>query len=151
METSVIATNKRAGIKYELFEKLETGIELKGTEVKSLRLHHADLKDSFARVEKSEVILYQFQISPYEKGSYNNVEPCRPRRLLLHRREISRLSGKMAQRGFTLIPLSVYFNSRGKVKVQLAVGKGRRVHDQREKIKKREMEQQLRKAVSLRR
>ncbi|MFH2145455.1 MAG: SsrA-binding protein SmpB [Candidatus Omnitrophota bacterium] len=150
MKNKVIASNKRATVKYDILEKLEAGIELKGTEVKSLRLNKVDLKDSFARVNNGEVYLNDLYISPYDKGSYANVEPRRARKLLLHKREINKLVGKINQKGYTLIALSLYFNERGKAKVELALVKGRRLYDQRERIKKKEVERQLRKAKSFR-
>ncbi|MBU0635026.1 MAG: SsrA-binding protein SmpB [Candidatus Omnitrophica bacterium] len=150
MKNKVIASNKRATVKYDILEKLEAGIELKGTEVKSLRLNKVDLKDSFARVNNGEVYLNDLYISPYDKGSYANVEPRRARKLLLHKREINKLVGKINQKGYTLIALSLYFNERGRAKVELALVKGRRLYDQRERIKKKEVERQLRKAKSFR-
>jgi len=150
-EHKIIASNKKAAHEYDIIEKLEAGVELKGTEVKSLRLNKVDLKDSFARIEKGEVILYNLYISPYDKGSYNNADPRRVRRLLLHKKEIIKLIGKISQKGFTLIATTLYFNDKGRVKIELALAKGRKLYDQREKVKKKETERQLRKAVSFRR
>ncbi|MFH2138332.1 MAG: SsrA-binding protein SmpB [Candidatus Omnitrophota bacterium] len=151
MENRVIATNKAAFHRYDIIEKIEAGLELKGVEVKSLRGHKADLKDSYARVEKGEVFLYSLYISPYDKGSYANVEPRRTRKLLLHKNQIDKLLGKVHQKGLTIVPLSMYFNAKGIAKVELAVAKGRRLYDQREKIKKKEVDVQMRKAQSFRR
>ncbi|MBI4844917.1 MAG: SsrA-binding protein SmpB [Candidatus Omnitrophica bacterium] len=144
-----IATNKRAFHEYDIIEKIEAGIELRGTEVKSLRENKLDLKDSFARVERGEVFLYNLYISPYEKTSYDNTDPRRVRKLLLHKKEITKLIGKTAQKGFTLIALSVYFNEKEKVKIELALAKGRKLYDQREKIKNKEENRRIRKIVKI--
>jgi SsrA-binding protein len=149
MENKVIATNKKAAHEYDIIEKIEAGIELKGTEVKSLRLNKVDLKDSFARVDRGEAFLHNLYISPYDKASYGNADPRRVRRLLLHKVQIDKLFGKVAQKGFTLIALSLYFNNKGHVKVELALAKGRRLYDQREKIKEKETERSLRKVTKL--
>ncbi len=148
MENKVVATKRGATFRYDIIEKLEVGLALKGTEVKSLRQHKADLRDSFARIFRGEVFLYNLHITPYDKGSYDNVDPRRVRKLLLHKREINKLVGKVSQRGLALIPLSLYFNKSGKAKIELAVAKGRRLYDQRRKIKKKEMDRQLRKVKS---
>jgi len=150
MKNRVVATNKRAAFRYEIIEKIEAGLELKGAEVKSLRLNKLDLKDSFARIDRNEVFLHNLYISPYDKASYDNADPKRVRKLLLHRNQINKLIGKISQKGYTLITLSLYFNDKGKAKVELALAKGRRLYDQRQKIKKKETERQLRKARSFR-
>jgi len=150
MKNRVVATNKRAAFRYEIIEKIEAGLELKGVEVKSLRLNKLDLKDSFARIDGNEVFLHNLHISHYSKASYDNVDPQRVRKLLLHRNQINKLIGKMNQKGYTLIALSLYFNNKGKAKVELALAKGRRLYDQRQKIKKKETERQLRKVKSFR-
>ncbi|MFA4842573.1 MAG: SsrA-binding protein SmpB [Candidatus Omnitrophota bacterium] len=136
--TKIIATNRKAHRDYEVLEALEAGIELKGSEVKSLREAKATLNDSFARLEKGEVILYNVHISPYVEASYLNVEPTRPRKLLLHKKQIARLMGQVGQRGCTLVPLKIYFNDRGFAKVELALCKGKRLYDKRQDIKRRE-------------
>lgn len=150
MENKRIASNKRAAHRYEILEKMEAGIELKGTEVKSLRSNKVDLKDSFARIQNEEVFLHNLHISPYDKGSYANVEPMRVRKLLLHKRQISKLLGKIKQKGYSLIALSLYFNSKGKAKVELGLAKGRKLYDQREKIAKKETEMRIKKITSFR-
>ncbi|MFH1459326.1 MAG: SsrA-binding protein SmpB [Candidatus Omnitrophota bacterium] len=150
MEKKTIATNKKALYQYDIAEKIEAGIELCGTEVKSLRQNKLDLKDSFARINNGEVFLHNLYISPYDKGSYNNVDPRRIRKLLLHKAQISKLIGKINQKGFTLIAISLYFNDKGKAKVNLALAKGRKLYDQRDKIKDKETEQRLRKISSIR-
>lgn len=149
--TNLIASNKKAFRDYEILERMECGIELKGSEVKALRAKKAGLDDSFARLEKNEVILYNSHISPYEQASYLNVEPTRPRRLLLHKGQINKLSAKIAQRGFTLVPLQLYFNSRGFAKVELALCKGKRLYDRREDIKRRESDLEMRRVMKAKR
>lgn len=151
MENKRIASNKRAAHKYEILDKIEAGIELKGTEVKSLRSNKVDLKDSFAKIQNEEVFLHNLHISPYDKGSYANVEPTRVRKLLLNKREIRKMLGKIKQKGYSLIALSLYFNSKGKAKVELGLARGRKLYDQREKIAKKETEQRMRKLESFRR
>jgi len=145
-----IATNRKAHRDYTILEVLECGIELKGSEVKSLRLGKMNMEDSFARIENNEVILYNIHISPYLEASYLNVEPTRPRRLLLRRNQISKLSGQVAQRGFTLVPLKAYFNDRGFVKIELALCKGKKIYDRREDMKRRETNLEMRRAMKSR-
>ncbi|MGB9885838.1 MAG: SsrA-binding protein SmpB [Moorellales bacterium] len=147
----VVAENRRARHEYFVEETLEAGIALTGTEVKSLRLGRASLQDSFARVENGEVLLYNMHISPYDKGNRFNHDPKRVRRLLLHKAEIRRLIGKTRQRGYTLIPLKLYFNSRGLAKVELALAKGKKLHDRREDIARREAERQIQQSLRRRR
>lgn len=146
-----IATNKQAYRDYIVLDTLESGIELKGSEVKSLRGNKISLKDSFARIEGKEVILYNTHISPYEQASYLNVEPTRPRRLLLHRSQIRKLYSEVSQKGLTLVPLKVYFNPRGFAKVELALCKGKKSYDKREDIKRREIDLKIRRTLRNRR
>jgi SsrA-binding protein len=146
-----IATNHKAYSDYEVLDTLEAGIELRGSEVKSLREAKANLNDSFARIENNQVILYNVHISPYEQASYLNVEPTRPRKLLLHKKQIARLTGQVAQRGFTLVPLKMYFSDRGFAKLELALCKGKRLYDRREDIKRREADRQIRRVMKARR
>ncbi len=140
-------TNKKARFNYEILERLEVGIALMGTEVKSLRAGNASLDEAFARVDRGEVFLYGFHIKPYEKGGHSNHEPLRPRKLLLHRREIHRLVAKVTQKGLTLVPLQVYFNKRGLAKVELALVKGKTHRDKRQDIKKRDHERDMARAM----
>jgi SsrA-binding protein len=147
----IIATNRKAGRDYEILDTFEAGIELKGSEVKSARAGSVNLNDSFARVEGSEVILYNTHISPYEEASYLNVEPARPRRLLLHRNQIKKITGQLTQRGLTLIPLKAYFNERGFAKIELALCKGKKLYDKREDIKRRELDLEMRRVLKSRR
>ncbi len=141
MKTKTIVRNKKAWHNYEILEKVEAGIQLLGSEVKSLREGRSSLSDSFARIDRGEVILYNMHISPYSHSS-SREEPTRSRKLLLHRREIESLVGKVSK-GLALIPLSLYFK-RGKVKVELALAKGKKEFDKREAIKKREAEREMR-------
>ena len=136
--SKIIASNHKAYRDYEIIETVECGIELKGSEVKSIRQGKVNLNDSFARPEENAVILYNTHISPYLEASYLNVEPTRERKLLLHKKQIAKLSGKLTQRGLTLVPLKVYFNPRGFVKLELGVGRGKKLYDKREDIKRRE-------------
>jgi len=149
--SALIASNKKAHRDYAILETLECGIELKGSEVKSLRMGRMNLDDSFALIEKNEVILYNIHISPYEQASYLNVEPKRPRRLLLRRNQIRKLAGQIAQRGFTLVPLRAYFNERGFAKIELALAKGKKLYDRRQDMKRREADMEMRRAMKARR
>ena len=147
----LVASNKKAYRDYEILEKIEAGIELKGSEVKSIRRGNVNLKDSFARIENLQVILYNTHISPYEEASYLNVDPYRLRKLLLHKNQINRLWQKVAQRGVSLIPLKIYFNDKGLVKIELALCRGRKLYDRREAIKRKEEELRLRKVIKIKR
>lgn len=142
-----IANNKKARHEYFIEDTYEAGIELSGTEVKSIRKGSVNLKDSYAVVDKGEVFVHNMHISPYEQGNIFNKDPMRTRRLLLHKYEINKLIGYVQQKGYTLIPLSIYLKG-SLVKVQLAVAKGKELHDKRhaiaERDAKREMERQFR-------
>ncbi len=145
-EFKTIITNRKALRNYSILEKIEAGIALKGTEVKSLRLGKGNLGDSFAKVEDMEVFLYNFHISPYEAGNIHNHEPLRPRKLLLHKQQIRRLWGQTSVRGFSLIPLRLYFKN-GKVKVELGLAKGKKLYDRREDIKRKEADAEAERAM----
>ncbi len=138
-----IANNRAAYHEYFVEDKFEAGIELFGTEVKSLRNGRVNLKDSFCRIDDGELIIYGMHISPYEKGNIFNRDPYRPRKLLMHRREIDRLFGAVGQKGYSLIPLALYFKGRW-VKVEIGLCKGKKLYDKRaveaEKTAKREIE-----------
>lgn len=149
--TKIAATNRKAHRDYVVLETFESGIELKGSEVKSLRDGKLNLDDSFARIESGEVLVYNMHISPYEQASYLNVEPVRPRRLLLHRNQIRKITSRLTQKGFTLVPLKVYFNERGFAKVELALCKGKKLYDRREDIRRREQELAMRRILKNRR
>lgn len=141
-----IATNRKARYDYTILETFEAGIVLQGTEVKSLRNGKANLKDSFARADRGEVVLYNLHISPYDQGNRFNHDPLRPRKLLLHRAEIRRLAGKVAERGLTLIPLRLYFKQ-GVAKVELALAKGKKLYDRREAIAERDARREIDRAL----
>jgi SsrA-binding protein len=136
--------NRKARFEYEILDTWEAGIELKGTEVKSIRQGKASLDDSFAIIHRGEVYLENMQITPYELGTVDNHDPKRSRKLLMHREEIEKLRLKVSDKGLTLIPLKLYFNSKGKAKIELALAKGKKLHDKRESIKKRDVERELR-------
>ncbi len=146
-QIKMVTDNRRARHDYFIEETFETGIALTGTEVKSLRNGRANIKDSYARVENGELILHDMHISPYEQGNRFNHEPRRPRRLLMHRYEIQRLYGKVREKGLTLIPLKVYFNERGRAKVELALVKGKHLYDKREDIAARDAQREIARAL----
>ena len=134
----VVAENRRARFDYFVDERVEAGIALVGTEVKSLRHGEGSIAESYATVEGEEVWLINSHIPEYSHGNRQNHEPKRPRKLLLKGREISKLYGAVARQGLTLVPLSIYFNSRGRAKVELALARGKKVHDKRETVKERD-------------
>ena len=133
----LVANNKKAWHDYFIEDKYEAGIELQGTEVKSIRMGHCSIKEAFIRVECGEVFIYGMHVSPYEKGNMFNKDPLRVRKLLLHRSEIRKLVGKMAQKGYTLVPLQVYFKG-SHIKVEIALAKGKKLYDKREDIAKKD-------------
>ncbi|MFA5180219.1 MAG: SsrA-binding protein SmpB [Syntrophales bacterium] len=143
----IIAQNKTARLHYFIDETYEAGIVLVGTEVKSLREGRANLKDSYAMVREGEVFLHELHISPYTFGNRYNHDPLRVRKLLLHNREIKRLYGKSRERGLSLVPLKLYFK-RGKVKVEIGVGHGKKLYDKREELKKRDDRRDMARAMS---
>lgn len=145
MSEKVITVNRKARHEYHIIESFETGIELTGTEVKSLRAGKANIQDSYARVENSELLLYNMHISPYEQGNQFNHDPKRPRRLLMHRHEIMRLLGKVREKGYSLIPLKMYFKN-GWAKVELALGKGKKLYDKREDMAERDAKRDMERA-----
>jgi SsrA-binding protein len=138
----VIATNRKARHEYSILETFEAGIALKGAEVKSLRQGRASLQESYAALKNGEVWLLDMHISPYEQAADDSYEPTRKRKLLLHKKEIRRLVGKLAEKGLTLIPLRAYFKH-GIAKVELALAKGKRAYDKREAIRRRDMQREL--------
>lgn len=137
-EERTVATNRQARHEYFLLETLEAGIVLTGTEIKSVRAGRVNLKDSFAKVEGTEVFLHNLHISPYEYGNRENHDPLRTRKLLLHRAEILRLIGKTREKGLTLVPLRLYLDVHGRAKVELALAKGKHAWDKREAIAEQE-------------
>jgi SsrA-binding protein len=142
-----VINNRKARHDYQIIETMEAGISLQGSEVKSLRLGKANLRDGYARVDKGEVFLYNVHISPYDKASYYNHEAKRPRKLLLHKREINRLMGTVREKGFTLVPLKIYFTRRGLAKVELALARGKQKYDKREAIARRDAQREMARAV----
>ncbi len=145
--SDAIATNKKAYHNYFLTDKWECGIELKGAEVKSIRAGDVNFADAYVGVEKSEVWLYHLHIAPYLQASYLNTDPDRKRKLLMNHKEINRVSGLLTQRGGTIIPTRIYINKRGLVKVEIALGQGKKLYDKRDDIKRRESDRQMARAV----
>src|SRR5918999_3421060 len=142
-----VATNRQAGFRYHLLERLEAGIVLQGSEVKSLREGTVQLKDAYAEVRDGEVWLRNMHIAPYKPAARENHDPERPRKLLLHRSEIERLIGKTAERGLTLVPTCVYFSG-PRAKIELAVAQGKDLYDKRRSIKDRETKREIERAMS---
>lgn len=138
----IIAENRKARHDYFIEDSMEAGMVLQGTEVKSLRQGRANLKDAYAKIKKGEAWVHQMHISPYPFAYYDNHDPLRVRKLLLHRHEIKKLTGKLTERGYALIPLRLYFRE-GKVKVLLGLAKGKRKHDKRETIRRRDEKRDL--------
>lgn len=145
-----ITRNRRATHDYDVTDTLECGIVLVGTEVKSLRAGHANLEDAFARVEDGELWLHGAEIPEYSHGNRLNHLPKRARKLLLHRREIAKFAGKASEKGFTLVPLRMYFRA-GKAKVEVGVGRGKQSHDKRETVKAKEAKREMDRALSTKR
>lgn len=142
----VVARNRKARHEYDILETFEAGMALKGPEVKSLRAGQVSFQDAFARIEGGEAWLYSLHISPYEQANRANVDPLRPRRLLLHKHEIRKLVGQVEEKGLTLIPLDIYF-TRGYAKTTLAVARGRKLHDKRDALKKKQQDREARRAM----
>lgn len=145
----VVARNRKARHEYEILETFEAGMVLKGPEVKSLRDGKASFQDAFARVEGGEMWLHSLHISPYEQANRFNVDPLRVRKLLLNRHEIRRLVGKVEEKGLTLVPLEIYF-SRGNAKIQLALARGKKLHDKRDALKQRQLDREARRGEAAR-
>jgi SsrA-binding protein len=138
----LIVSNRKARYEYHVLDTWETGIVLQGTEVKALREGKANLQDAFARVDNGEVWLFNVHISPYEQGNRFNHDPLRPRKLLLHRNEIRRMIGSVQEKGLTLVPLDLHFSG-GRAKVNLALVRGKQLHDKREAIKERDQKREV--------
>jgi SsrA-binding protein len=138
----IITENRKARHLYFIEDHYEAGLSLLGTEVKSLRMGRANLKDSYAKIKNGEVFVYQMHISTYPFAYYNNHEPLRPRKLLLHKYEINKLYGKVNEKGYALVPLRLYFKG-GRIKMTLALAKGKRNHDKRETIRRRDQKREL--------
>jgi SsrA-binding protein len=140
--------NKRATFEYFVLEKFEAGIALRGTEVKSIREGSVNLAESYAKVQGGELYLVNCHIPEYKAGSWSNHDPMRPRKLLLHRRELDRLAGKIELKGLTIVPLRLYFNARGYAKVEIGVCKGKKLHDKRADLKRREADREIRRQMA---
>ena len=145
----LVANNKKAYFDYFIDEKYEAGLALHGTEVKSLRMGKCSIKESFIRIEKGEVFVYGMHVSPYEKGNIFNKDPLRVKKLLMHRYEINKLAGKVAEKGYTLVPLQVYFKE-GKAKIEIGLARGKKLYDKRESIAKNDQRREMEKEFKAR-
>ncbi len=145
----LIANNKKAYHDYFILEKYEAGIALNGTEVKSLRMGKCSIKEAYVRIENGEVYIYGMHISPYEKGNIFNRDPLRTRKLLLHRSEINKLTGKIKEKGMTIMPLRVYFKG-SLVKVEIGLARGKKIYDKRQDIAKKDQEREARRDFKVR-
>jgi SsrA-binding protein len=146
----LIADNRKAGFDYEFLETFEAGVALLGTEVKAIREGRVNLRDSYAKIEDGEVFLHNVHISPYSHRGYADHEPLRKRKLLLHKQEIRKLIGRTVERGMTLVPTKMYYKN-GRVKVAVSLAKGKKTHDKRETIRRREADRETRAAIKERR
>lgn len=144
----LVANNKKAYHDYFIEEKYEAGLALHGTEVKSLRMGKCSIKEAYVRIENGETFVYGMNISPYEKGNIFNKDPLRPRKLLLHKVEIRKLAGRMAEQGYTIVPLQVYFKD-GRAKLELGLAKGKKIYDKREAIAKKDQRREYERAFKI--
>ena len=149
-QRKMIANNKKARHDYFIEETYEAGIVLTGTEIKSARLGKVSIKESYARIEKEEMMIYGMNISPYEQGNRFNVDPLRPRKLLLHKREIRKLIGATKPKGLTLVPLTMYINEAGLAKLEIALARGKKNYDKRDAIAKRDASRNMERAMKQR-
>ncbi len=149
-QKKMVANNKKARHDYFIEEVYEAGIVLTGTEIKSVRAGKVSIKESYAKVEKGEMIVYGMNISPYEQGNRFNVDPLRPRKLLLHRQEIRKLIGYTTQKGLTLVPLNMYINEDGRAKMELAVARGKKNYDKRDDMAKKDAARKMDQAMKQR-
>lgn len=145
----LVANNKKAYHDYFVDEKIEAGLVLHGTEVKSLRMGKCSIKESFIRIENGEMFVYGMHISPYEKGNIFNKDPLRTKKLLLHKSEINKLTGKIKEKGFTIVPLQVYFKD-GKAKMEIGLCRGKKLYDKRQDIAKKDMKREAEKEFKIR-
>ncbi len=148
-EIKLIAKNPTARHNYEIIDTIEAGIVLTGTEIKSVRSGKVNLKDSYATIDKDECYIYSMHISPYEHGNIFNKDPLRPRKLLLNKQEIRKLIGMLQQKGYTLVPINLYFKG-SRVKLELGIGKGKKLYDKREDLKKKQQEHEIAVQLKLR-
>lgn len=146
-QVKLISNNKKARYDYFIDDVYEAGMVLTGTEIKSLRQGKANIKESYAKIENGELIIYGMHISPYEQGNRFNVDPLRPRKLLLHKKEIRKLLGLSTTKGYTLIPLRLYINERGLAKLEIAVARGKKNYDKRESIAKKDTLRKIQQAI----
>lgn len=149
-QRKMIASNKKARHDYFIEETYEAGIVLTGTEIKSARLGKVSIKESYARIEKEEMMIYGMNISPYEQGNRFNVDPLRPRKLLLHKREIRKLIGATKLKGLTLVPMTMYINEAGLAKLEIALARGKKNYDKRDAIAKRDASRNMERAMKQR-
>ncbi|MEW6428509.1 MAG: SsrA-binding protein SmpB [Thermodesulfobacteriota bacterium] len=147
MSKKIVATNKKAFHDFHIEETVEAGVILIGSEVKSLRAGKANLRDGYARVDNGEVWLHNVHISPYTHATYDRPDPLRVRKLLLHSREIKKLIGKVKEKGITLVPLKIYFNERGKAKVEIGLARGKKLYDKRAALKKKDADREMERAL----
>ncbi len=145
----LIANNKKAYFDYFIEEKYEAGLVLHGTEVKSLRMGKCSIKEAFIRIENGEVYAYGMHISPYEKGNIFNKDPLRPKKLLLHKQQIRKLIGSSAEKGYTLVPLQVYFRD-GRAKIEIGLARGKKLYDKRQDIAKKDQRREAEKELKIR-
>jgi len=146
-QKKIIANNKKARHDYFIEDVYEAGMVLTGTEIKSIRLGKVNIKESYAKIQNGELIIQGMHISPYEHGNIFNVDPIRPRKLLLHKQEIRKLTGLTTIKGLTLIPLNIYINEKGKAKMELAVARGKKLYDKRDDTAKRDADRKMQQAV----
>lgn len=147
-QIKLIANNKKAYHDYFIEEKYEAGVVLHGTEVKSMRMGKCSIKEAFIRIENGEIFAYGMHVSPYEKGNIFNREPLRVKKLLMHRSEINKLTGKIAEKGYTLVPLQVYFKD-GRAKVEIGLAKGKKLYDKRQDIAKKDQRRETEKELKI--
>ena len=145
-QRKLIANNKKARHEYFIEEVYEAGIALTGTEIKSIRQGKVNIKESYAKIDNEELIVYGMHISPYEQGNRFNADPLRPRKLLLHKQEIRKMIGYTTQKGLTLIPLTMYINEQGKAKMEVAVARGKKLYDKREDLAKKDASRKMEQA-----
>ncbi|MEM6765842.1 MAG: SsrA-binding protein SmpB [Bacteroidota bacterium] len=142
-----VISNRKASYEYHIEDRFEAGISLRGTEVKSLRAGKASLQEAFCYIKKEEVFVKNMNIAEYDKGSYNNHEPMRERKLLLRKKELKKIKKQLNEKGYTLIPLKVYFNKRNFAKMEIGLAKGKKIHDKRSDIKKKDTQRDLDRAM----
>jgi SsrA-binding protein len=146
-QKKLVANNKKARHDYFIEDVIEAGIVLTGTEIKSVRQGKVNLKESYAKIENGELIIYGMHISPYEQGNRFNVDPVRPRKLLLHKQEIRKINGVTTLKGLSIVPLNMYLNEKGMAKIEIAVARGKKEHDKRDTMAKKDADRKIQQAV----